>query len=86
MLGWFDEKGIRKLLKIPSNRRIPLVITLGYPASDLIRQKVRKPIDKIRFLMSMALMQTVAVKKTSKQTQTVSDFRIFIQMFYKIIS
>jgi nitroreductase len=49
MLGWFDEKGIRKLLKIPSNHRIPLVITLGYPASDLIRPKVRKPIDTIRF-------------------------------------
>lgn len=48
MLGWFDEKGVRKLLNIPSNRRIPLVITLGYPVSDLIRQKVRKPIEKIR--------------------------------------
>lgn len=49
MLGWFDEKGVRKLLNIPSNRRIPLVITLGYPMSDQIRQKVRKPIDRIRF-------------------------------------
>lgn len=49
MLGWFDEAGVRKLLNIPSNRRIPLVITLGYPVSDLIRQKVRKPIETIRF-------------------------------------
>ena len=49
MLGWFDEKGVRKLLNIPSNRRIPLVITLGYPATDLIRTKVRKPLEIIRF-------------------------------------
>jgi nitroreductase len=48
MLGWFDEPAVRKLLAVPSNKRIPLVITLGYPASGEIRPKVRKTIDEIR--------------------------------------
>jgi len=48
MLGWFDEKAVQKLLKIPSNRRIPLVITLGKPVSGETRLKNRKTIDTIR--------------------------------------
>ena len=31
MLGWFDEKAVRKLLEIPHSRRIPLIIAAGYP-------------------------------------------------------
>jgi nitroreductase len=49
MLGWFDEKGVRKLLKIPKNRRIPIVISLGYPASDETRPKVRKTVEMMRY-------------------------------------
>jgi nitroreductase len=49
MLGWFDEKGVRKLLKIPKDRRIPIVISLGYPVSDETRPKVRKPLETMRF-------------------------------------
>nr|WP_320010282.1 nitroreductase family protein [uncultured Desulfobulbus sp.] len=30
MLGWFDEPKVQRLLKIPPNRRIGLLITLGY--------------------------------------------------------
>ena len=48
MLGWFNEKAVQKLLDIPRRKRIPLVITLGYPLKDDIREKTRKPIDKIR--------------------------------------
>jgi nitroreductase len=48
MLGWFDESGVRKLLKIPKNKRIPIVISLGYPANES-RTKVRKTIEKVRF-------------------------------------
>jgi len=48
MLGWFDEKKIQQLLKIPEKRKIGLVITLGYPPDDYkIRQKIRKPVDEI---------------------------------------
>ncbi len=43
MLGWFDEKKIKKLLNIPRKTRIGLVITLGYAEKDYqIREKIRK--------------------------------------------
>lgn len=47
MLGWFDEKKVRQLLGIPKNKRIPLVITLGYPDSDKKRRKIRKSMDQM---------------------------------------
>ncbi len=46
MIGWFDETKIRKLLAVPSSKRILLVITIGYPAKET-RKKIRKPIDQI---------------------------------------
>ena len=43
MLGWFDEPRIRELLHIPADRRIGLVITLGYAAEGApLRPKLRK--------------------------------------------
>ena len=41
MIGWFDEKKARQLLDVPKNKRIPLLITLGYP-DDITRKKERK--------------------------------------------
>lgn len=34
ILGWFDEKEIKKLTGIPANKRLLLDITIGYPAKD----------------------------------------------------
>ena len=45
IIGWFDEKKIKKILGV-RNRRIPLLISLGYPDSPT-REKIRKPLDKI---------------------------------------
>jgi nitroreductase len=43
MLGWFNEKPIKELLNIPKDRRIGLLITLGYAPEDYrLRQKIRK--------------------------------------------
>jgi nitroreductase len=42
IIGWFDEKKLRKLLSVPGSKRIELIITLGYSLSDK-RQKKRKP-------------------------------------------
>ncbi|MBN1687267.1 MAG: nitroreductase family protein [Spirochaetales bacterium] len=43
MLGWFSEKTIKRLLNIPRQKRIGLVITLGYPAEGYpLRGKSRK--------------------------------------------
>ena len=42
IIGWFDEKSIRKILNIPSSKRVELLITLGYSISEY-REKKRKP-------------------------------------------
>lgn len=43
MLGWFDEKKIKRLLRIPAGRRIGLLVTLGYAAEGYpLREKTRK--------------------------------------------
>ena len=57
MLGWFDEKRVKKLLNIPQQRRVELIITAGYPESDKIRPKKRKPMDQIRSYNSYRLQK-----------------------------
>jgi nitroreductase len=47
ILGWFDEKQVKKLLNIPKNKRAELIITVGYPASAEKRKKKRKGIEEI---------------------------------------
>jgi nitroreductase len=42
IIGWFDEKSLKKNLGIPSSKRVELIITLGYSASHQ-REKKRKP-------------------------------------------
>ncbi|MFH0894668.1 MAG: nitroreductase family protein [Bacteroidota bacterium] len=43
MLGWFSEKELQKMLSLPRNKRVALLITLGYPAADdKLREKKRK--------------------------------------------
>lgn len=48
ILGWFDEDAVKKILHIPKQKRIELIITAGYPASNEIRPKKRKSLDQIR--------------------------------------
>jgi nitroreductase len=48
MLGWFNEKRIKELLRIPRPIRIGLVITLGYPADNSpLRAKSRKKMNEM---------------------------------------
>ncbi len=47
MVGWFDEAAVIKQLSIPDQSRPVLIITLGYPKSDHVRKKQRKPLEKI---------------------------------------
>jgi len=46
IIGWFDEPKVKKLLNIPAKKRVPLLITLGYPASKT-REKIRKKLEEI---------------------------------------
>ncbi len=47
MLGWFNEKKVRRLLGIGSGGRPVLIITLGYPADAKPRTKTRKALDAV---------------------------------------
>ena len=55
MLGWFNEKGVKKLLNISPSKRVELIITVGYPESTIIRPKKRKPMNQIRSYNSYRL-------------------------------
>jgi nitroreductase len=46
MIGWFDETKVKKLLNIPKSKRVPLIITIGYPAKET-REKRRKPLNDV---------------------------------------
>jgi nitroreductase len=47
MIGWVKEKELRKLLNIPGKKRIPIVITIGYPKNNTTREKTRKFLDEL---------------------------------------
>ena len=46
IIGWCDEKKVRKALDIPKNKRVMLVILLGYSAQPL-RNKKRKTKEEV---------------------------------------
>ena len=48
LLGWFNEKAVKKVLDIPKRKRINILISMGYPADQEQRLKERRPIDNIR--------------------------------------
>jgi nitroreductase len=57
MLGWFNEKGVKKLVNIPQQIRVELIVTMGYPMSDEIQPKERKEISQIRSYNSYELQK-----------------------------
>lgn len=46
IIGWFDEKEIKKLTGIPDSKRLLLDIVVGYPTKEK-RKKIRKDKDKV---------------------------------------
>jgi len=42
IIGWFDEKKIKEILKVPRSKRIELILTVGY-SDNHVRTKLRKP-------------------------------------------
>lgn len=46
IMGWFDEKKVKKLLGVPRSRRVQLLISLGHPDTPA-REKIRKPLEEI---------------------------------------
>jgi nitroreductase len=48
MLGWYNEKPIKKLLNIPDKKSIALIISVGYATENYKhRKKTRKSIENI---------------------------------------
>lgn len=45
ILGWLDDEKLRKICNL--SHPVRLVITLGYPKNDTIRDKKRKAMDKL---------------------------------------
>lgn len=46
ILGWFDEKELKKLTSIPASKRLLMDIIIGYPAKEK-RKKIRKATEKV---------------------------------------
>jgi nitroreductase len=46
--GWFSEKGVRAALGLPRTARVPVLISMGYPALAEKREKNRQALDQIR--------------------------------------
>src|SRR5574344_119855 len=46
IMGWFNEGKIKKLLQVPSSRKIWLMLAVGYP-DDVQRVKSRKSLQEI---------------------------------------
>jgi nitroreductase len=47
IIGLYDREMIREVFDIPAEKRIAMVIALGYPADTTVRPKMRKPIEQI---------------------------------------
>jgi nitroreductase len=48
IIGWFDEKAVKARLKIPSSKRVGLLITVGYSGDMETKQRPRLDLDAIR--------------------------------------
>ena len=46
IMGWFNEKLVKKLLHIPASKRVELIISVGYSSKEL-RDKMRKPHEEV---------------------------------------
>jgi nitroreductase len=47
IIGWFNEKRIKRILSVPPLLSVGLVISIGYPAKETIPAKKRKSIEDI---------------------------------------
>ncbi|MGA2916395.1 MAG: nitroreductase family protein [Sedimentisphaerales bacterium] len=47
ILGWFNEKKVKKILGIPKNKRLELMISVGLSADKKIPDKIRKSSEEI---------------------------------------
>lgn len=46
-LGFFNEKAVKKILNIPKEKKVDIILSVGYPVDDKIREKSRSPMKEI---------------------------------------
>jgi nitroreductase len=47
-IGWFNERAVKSVLKVPKDKKVDILIALGYYDTGRVRSKHdREPIDKI---------------------------------------
>jgi len=49
IIGWFDEKQVMKILSVPREKRVVLLITLGYSLSEYRTKKRKSPGEVISY-------------------------------------
>ena len=47
-LGWFNESAVKKVLGLPKNKKVDIIISMGYPEEEAAREKGRKSLEEIR--------------------------------------
>lgn len=47
IMGWFDERKVKRLLKVSAGKRVILLITVGYEADGSVKEKTRKKLSEI---------------------------------------
>jgi len=47
ILGLFDEDATKETFGIPADRRVRLILSVGYSADEAPRKKTRKPVEEI---------------------------------------
>ena len=47
IIGWFDEKKLKQTVGIPSEKRVRLVVAVGYASEEALRPKKRKALSEI---------------------------------------
>jgi nitroreductase len=47
IVGMFDRPKLIELLKLPQGQPIHMVVAVGYPSKEQVRNKVRKPLEEI---------------------------------------
>ena len=49
MLGWLNERAVKRVLSLPGRARVDLMISMGYPAGEgPVPRKKRKSLEEIR--------------------------------------
>lgn len=46
-IGWFNEKAVKKILNIPKNKKVDIIISLGYYSDNNVLKKTRKSQEEI---------------------------------------